>query len=142
MDRFSSNMEKLTQAGFEVDPLQLHVPGLEKEYHFAFLADLHILRPNEEVSPDWAETVNERFLRFARDRKGTASSELWEKMAASLSALQLDALLLGVDMIDYYSEANMACLREGLSQFACPVLYMRDNHDRSNHYSPSVPAEI
>ncbi len=129
------NIRCLREAGFTVDRQTVTVPGLRKSYRFAFLSDLHILIPNEEVSDEAMETVKERYEKGFIDPDGTPSCLLWDKLTDAINELEIDALLLGADMIDYFSQANFDCLRKGCQKLRAPFMYIRADHDYSDSYS-------
>lgn len=82
------------------------VPGLTTEYKFVYVADLHIIVPNEEVSQEHIETVQSRFDEMARNINGHASKAVYEKLIENINRADIDAFLLGGDILDFLSYAN------------------------------------
>ena len=141
-DTAKQNVKKLMQAGFDVDEQIVEIYGLEKEYHFVFVNDLHILIPNEEVCEESMEEALDRYENGYMDANGVKSSELWEKMVDAINTLSLDAVILGGDMIDYFSQANLSRLREGCEKLSAPFLYVRADHEYSDVFWPDLSEEI
>ncbi len=106
----------------------VHIPGLKHSYRFIFMSDLHIIVENDEISPESLGNVRARYETF-QSAAGKSSSELWEELPDYFNMQQADAVLLGGDMIDYASTANINALRQGIEEMKAPVLYVRADHD-------------
>lgn len=103
------------------------IPGLENEYEFLFLADMHLaIKTRDEVGP--YGSADERITAFS-NRKGTVSAKQLLQWIAYANDKQFDAVLMGGDMIDYYSEANEAYLQEQMEGLEMPYLFTLGNHD-------------
>ena len=106
---------------------EIVIPGLEREYEFLFLTDLHAaIKTREEVGP--YGSADERIAGFS-NAKGTVSAEQLPQWIAYANAEQFDAVLMGGDMIDYYSEANEAYLQEQIDALEMPYLFTLGNHE-------------
>lgn len=136
------NVSLLTDAGFRVDEQTVVIPGLQREYHFVFINDLHIIIPNDEVGSDAWDTVVERYEDGFMDDNGVKAYILWDKLVQAVNSLDIDGVLLGADMLDYFSQANFACLAEGCEQFQVPFLYIRADHDYANGYTPDITQDV
>ena len=91
---------------------EIVIPGIEKEYEFLFLTDLHVaIKTREEVGP--YGSADERIAAFS-NLKGTVSAKQFPQWIDYVNEKQFDAVLMGGDMLDYYSEANEAYLRGNL----------------------------
>ena len=123
-DRTEPDME---QTALEEEPVSVHILGLEHSYRFIFVSDLHVIVENEEISPEHLENVQARRESF-RTADGTYSAQLWEEMPEIFNAMDADAILLGGDMIDYASTANIGAMKEGIEKLGAPVLYVRAVH--------------
>lgn len=110
MDQATNNLSILSRAGFEADQVQVHVPGMNCEYHYAVVNDLHITIPNEEIRDDMRADVEFRYENYFINPKGDKAHKLWPRIVKTLNKLDIDGIILAADMIDFYSEANMACL--------------------------------
>lgn len=106
---------------------EIVIPGVEEEYEFLFLTDLHLaIKTREEVGP--YGSADQRIAAFANLR-GTVSAKQLPQWIAYANDKQFDAVLMGGDMIDYYSEANEAYLQEQMESFEMPYLFTLGNHD-------------
>ena len=106
---------------------EIVIPGIEEEYDFLFLTDLHLaIKTREEVGP--YGSADERIAAFA-NAKGTVSAKQLPQWIAYANDKQFDAVLMGGDMIDYYSEANEAYLQEQMEGLEMPYLFTLGNHD-------------
>ncbi len=124
-DRAEMDMGQTT---LEEEFVSVHIPGLKHSYRFIFVSDLHVIVENDEISPDKLENVHTRRESF-RTAEGIYSAQLWEEMLEIFNAMDADAILLGGDMIDYASTANIGIVKEGIEKLDAPVLYVRADHD-------------
>ena len=115
------------------EEINIHISGLEKEYIFLWLSDLHIITENDEIAPEDIETVAARRESF-KNPVGMYSDEFWLQLSESLDDWGADALLFGGDMIDHAANANIACLKEGLDNLDTPYIYVRADHDYAPYY--------
>ena len=136
------DVEILTKAGFTVDRQSVPIEGLQKEYRFVFLNDLHILIPNEEISEEAMPTVMDRYEKGFIDKNGTKAYSLWDKLVEAINRLSVDAVILNGDMLDCFSHANFACLRKGCETLLAPYLYIRADHDYSDSYNAAFSQEL
>lgn len=118
----------------QVENVNVQIPGLENEYKFIFMSDLHIIVENEEISEENLETVRGRYNSYVT-QDGYPASEMWNYMPALIDEYDADAILLGGDMIDYASSTNVECLKNGVNQFKPEVLYVRADHDYAAWYN-------
>lgn len=106
----------------------IEVSGVEGEYTFLFLTDTHMVVPDEQDS-DKVEKYSElRFDEF-QNEEDIASAEQFEQWMTYANEQEVDALLLGGDIIDYPSAANVEHLEENLKKLQAPYLYALGNHD-------------
>lgn len=106
----------------------IEVSGVEGEYTFLFLTDTHMVVPDEQDS-DKVEKYSElRFDEF-QNEEDIASAEQFEQWMTYANEQGVDALLLGGDIIDYPSAANVEHLEENLKKLQAPYLYALGNHD-------------
>lgn len=106
---------------------EIVIPGVENEYEFLFLTDLHLaIKTREEVGP--YGSADERIAAFANP-KGTVSAAQLLQWISYANDKQFDAVLMGGDMVDYYSEANEAYLQEQVENLQIPYLFTLGNHD-------------
>ena len=119
--------------GITTEEIDINIPGLEREYTFLWLSDLHIITDNNEIAAEDAETVAGRRESF-KNAVGMYSDEFWSQLSEALDAWGADALFFGGDMIDHAANANIACLKEGLDKLETPYLYVRADHDYAPYY--------
>jgi len=106
---------------------EIVVPGVEREYEFLFLTDLHVaIKTREEVGP--YGSADERIAAFA-NAKGTISAKQLPQWIFYANDKKFDAVLMGGDMIDYYSEANEAYFAEQIAGLEVPYLFTLGNHE-------------
>ena len=103
------------------------IPGLQGEYEFLFLTDLHLaIKTREEVGP--YGDADTRIAAFS-NAKGTVSAKQLPQWISYANKKQFDAVLMGGDMIDYYSEINAEYLWNQVSQLKVPYLFTLGNHE-------------
>ena len=132
--------DPLSKAGLEMESSEVIVPGLEEEYHFLYLADLHIITENDEISPSELNMVQSR-KRWSSVSEDITAAEYWSGLPGILDSCNADAVLLGGDMIDFCSTSNAECLKEGLEQLRTPYLYVRADHDSMPYYCEQLTTE-
>lgn len=106
----------------------VRLEGIQGEYTFLFLTDTHVIVRDQAASEQ--ETANEeaRYPGFASE-EGVPSAEQFPEWIRYANENQVDAVLLGGDIIDTPSEANLGWLEEQLSGLDMPYLYVNGNHD-------------
>ena len=132
--------EPLTAAGLETEEVEVVIPGLTEEYHFLFLADLHIITENDEISPSELENIQSRLL-WSSVSDGATAAEYWGMLPDILDSCSADAVLFGGDMIDFCSSSNVACLKQGLDRIITPYLYVRADHDLKPYWCQGITEE-
>ena len=110
------------------------VPGLQRDYTFLVVNDVHIALESEDIPEEYLDEVRERYEMFA-DKEGVQSSDLWLSLAGTLDSYQADAVLMAGDMMDFISQKNIDCLMAGLDKIKTPYMYVRADHDYDNMYS-------
>lgn len=114
----------------------ISLPGLDREYRLLFISDLHIIAPvDPQLNDDKKEEAGARRLAFRYN--GVPSADIWTALAPTLDNYGADAVILGGDMVDYCSAANLDILSEGLKQIDTPLLYVRADHDTETWYTDS-----
>ena len=106
---------------------EVTIPGVKGTYEFLFLTDLHLaIKTREEVGPYGDADV--RIAAFS-NAKGTTSAKQFPQWISYANKKQFDAVLMGGDMIDYYSDENAAYLQRHVSQLKVPYLFTLGNHE-------------
>lgn len=123
------------------DEINIVIPSVEREYTFVFVSDLHIiddkdkLTDESQIYPEKISEISERKAYFT-DEKGMTSHEKWKAFPKVLDSYGCDGILFGGDMIDFYSDANIAVLKEGLDSLQTPYMYIRSDHDYGTWNGP------
>lgn len=102
--------------------------GLEKEYTLLFLTDMHMVVRDAEASEQEAAYAEERYAMF-RNREGVSAAEQFREWVRYANQKRVDAVILGGDIIDSPSAANLQWLGQQLAGLKMPCLYVNGNHD-------------
>ena len=114
-------------------------PGLKDEYEFLFLADLHLaIKTREDVGP--YGDADTRIAAFA-NVKGTVSAKQLPQWINYANKHDFDAVLMGGDMIDYYSDANADYLKAQIDELEMPYLYTLGNHELFLPWEETIPED-
>ena len=110
------------------DETKVHIPELASDYEIWFLSDTHIIV--EDGSED------EQILAYAEERKpgfenesGYSSAVIFSQFIDKANEQKPDLVLLGGDIIDFPSEANVAFLTSELGRLEVPYMMTYGNHD-------------
>ncbi len=106
----------------------LSIEGLDREFTLLFLTDTHMVVPGENATEQERENEALRSPEFVNE-EGVPSWEQFPGWIRYANENKVDAVLLGGDIIDTPSEANLKWLEEQLSQLEMPYLYVNGNHD-------------
>jgi len=106
----------------------LIIEGLQEEYTLLFLTDMHIIVSSETDSEQVAANALERAPMFVNP-EGVSSAEQFPAWLKYAEKQEVDAMLLGGDIIDYPSQANLEYLQEHLEPLEVPYIYTPGNHD-------------
>jgi len=106
----------------------IRLPGVEGEYSLLFLTDTHVIIRDENASEEAAENEAARYPGFVNE-EGVSSAEQFPEWIRYANETKVDAVLLGGDIIDTPSDANLQWLKEQLAQLDMPYLYVNGNHD-------------
>lgn len=106
----------------------IYIPGVESEYKFLYISDLHLIVQNEEVSEESKGYVEDRYKSFV-NKNGRTSEEIYVKLMENLKKTDIDAILMGGDMMDYLSKANWELLKSELDKVNKPYLFATADHD-------------
>lgn len=128
------------ELGFSTELLEVDMTGVEEEYHFLYVSDLHIITETGAVAPEQTEEVLQRIENY-RQPSGESSAEVWLRLANKLDECNADAILLGGDLVDFACEENVECLKEGLRMIETPVIYVGADHDFRPYYCDGVAEE-
>lgn len=104
------------------------IAGVSKEYDLLFITDSHVVIPEEDAEEAVTEYARQRYPAFGNGN-GTDARTAFEELIDYANAREVDAVLLGGDVIDAPSEADLAFLEEQLGRLEMPYLYVPGNHD-------------
>ena len=119
---------------------ELVIPGLEGEYEFLVLADMHLVIKTREDAGAYGVSADERINYFSNS-KGVPSSEHLPQWVAYANEEKFDAVLMVGDMIDYYTEETVNYLYEEIAKLEVPYVFTMGNHELFSPWYESVPAE-
>lgn len=126
--------EEATTLNLTAETVDIQIPGMENSYTFIYLSDLHIVVENSQINDDCVDTVKERYKSFVNN-DGITAAEQWQLLPDIVNEFDSDAVLFGGDMIDYASDSNIECLRNGLSKITRDYIYVRADHDYASWYN-------
>lgn len=122
------------------DEKEVKIPGLQKEYTIAVVNDQHIIIEDGDYKKEKEEEIESRHGLFCNE-EGVPSSEAWKGIVEEVNNLQPDGVVLDGDMIDFFSQANLDCLMEGLKEIEAPAMYLRADHDLASWYSDTLTSK-
>lgn len=112
----------------QIDTCRIVIPGISRDYRLLFLTDTHITIPSESDTPQEHDYTTERYNHFTGE-SGYAAAELFSYMTDYALEEDCDGLLLGGDIIDCPTAANLEYLDTALSSLQLPYIYTPGNHD-------------
>ena len=107
---------------------ELVIPGLEGEYEFLVLADMHLVIKTREDAGAYGVSADERINYFSNS-KGVPSSEHLPQWVAYANEEKFDAVLMVGDMIDYYTDETAEYLYDEIEKLEVPYLFTIGNHE-------------
>ncbi len=106
----------------------IYVEGLSGEYTLLFLTDTHVIIRDPDGVGEAAANEAARYPTFVNE-EGVSSAEQFPEWIRYANELKADAVLLGGDIIDTPSAANLEWLHKQLAGLDMPYLYINGNHD-------------
>lgn len=121
------------EIGYQIDAdniIEEHIvlEGLQEKYDILFLTDTHVVQESPEDSRQVGDNARERKTMF-KDAEGVPSSEQYPAWMNYAVEQDMDGVLLGGDIIDFPSEANVGFIREQFAKLDMPYVYVLGNHD-------------
>ncbi|NLL77664.1 MAG: hypothetical protein GX235_10540 [Clostridiales bacterium] len=107
---------------------QIKIPGVEKNYRFLYLTDTHMIIPDKNEDKKISDYAAKRLPVFAIEDT-PASSDQFPEWIDYVNEQDFDGLLLGGDIIDFPSGANLQYLQSSLVKLEKPYVYTLGNHD-------------
>lgn len=121
----------IAELGLTFEPVEMKIKGLKRDYAFLMICDLHVIA--EDISE--AEEKSVHILKDRREKvfktsgNTTSSLDLFHKLGPVVNKCGADAVLLGGDICDFGSIANLNVLKEELAKWTIPYMYTRADHD-------------
>lgn len=114
----------------KIEPATVHVQveGITKSYKLLFVTDSHVVVKPESGPEQMKQYAEERYPQFLNS-EGTDARDMFEAMISYSCSEEVDAVVLGGDIIDSPSEENIAFLQEQLARIEGKYLYTPGNHD-------------
>lgn len=109
----------------ELENINIEVEGLEGEYHFLHMTD-NQANFDDRFDLGW---FGNRDTRCFRDANGISSADNFVNWINYANDSQVDAFLMGGDVIDFGSEKNYETLSTHLANIKSPYIYTYGNHD-------------
>ncbi|MBE5851621.1 MAG: hypothetical protein E7299_01500 [Lachnospiraceae bacterium] len=128
---------------FELEEIVVEIPDMKKEYTYAWVSDIHLITDIEEgdVDAESLLTLLQRYETLSITDDGVHGKELWPEIVKYLNYEygegNLDAVIFGGDLLDYYSPKNMDYFQTYYKQLDIPKLYIRADHDYGAFYGAS-----
>lgn len=111
-----------------MDSYQIVIPGISQEYDLLFLTDTHVTIPSNSDTSKEHKYTTERLNLFTAE-SGHIGSALFTAWIEYANETKIDGLLLGGDIIDCPTAANIQYLQDSLNTLQIPYLYTPGNHD-------------
>lgn len=124
---------------FNVEEVVIEVPGLTQEYSIAWVSDLHMVtdtEASEYIAEEFIPAIMERYEGLSVTPEGIHARELWPEVVKFLNYGAYDGIIMGGDMLDYYSPQNIKVFQEEFEKLDedVPVMYIRADHDYGAYY--------
>ncbi len=106
----------------------INIKGLNRDYNFLYISDTHIISLDGTESSEVKKLGESRipyFVNFA----GMNSEEQFPYWIEYANEHSVDGVLLGGDIVDYPSKANVNFFKENLNRLEVPYVYAFGNHD-------------
>lgn len=122
---FQHNVEP-TEYNLSLTEITIEIPGLADEDTYLFMADNQANFDDVREDLGWFGTSKERvFL----DENGISAADNMDNWINYANNSNVDGMLMGGDIIDFYSEKNINVLYSKISELNVPYLYTYGNHD-------------
>lgn len=132
---------------FKIEEFVIELDGISKEYTIAWVSDVHIVADKssaDDLKEEFVETIDSRRDMFkTKDEEPVYSVDLWPEIVKYLNYNHFDGIVLGGDLMDYCSRANMDAFTTELNKLnpEVPLMYIRADHDYGFNYGGEVLTE-
>lgn len=134
-----SDTEVPSSFSMTVSEKNVTVPNLKRDYTFLYLSDTHMIYLNGDEPEEVTDNAMPRTELF-KDSEGIFSYERFPEWMDYANQTAVDMVLLGGDIIDFPSEANLSLLRKNLQTLKMPYVYALGNHDWTYPWDYMTPA--
>lgn len=124
----SISLEGLTEIGYNIERVHFKIDGLDREYRFVYLSDIHLMVFDDDINERDIASVWNRYVNFS-PTDGRDRNQAWFKLIYDVNRYNPDAVLFGGDMIDFASDNNIKLLKMGIDELQVPYMYVRADHD-------------
>ena len=128
---FKADAQLAARYGLSCEHVQIEIPSLKRPYTFIWISDLHVIADDlsEVAEKSRPAMLHRRDKRFNNPRSGKNPAALWQVLPRLVNNSPADALLLGGDICDTGSVANLQLLKQGLKELKKPFIFLREDHD-------------
>ncbi len=112
--------------GLEMTEITIEIPGVEYEKTYLFMTDNQANFDATHTDLGWFGSSENRVF---KDKNGISSAENMDNWINYANDSMVDAVLIGGDIIDFYSDENISVLQKYLNQLSVPYIYTYGNHD-------------
>ncbi|MCQ2396194.1 MAG: metallophosphoesterase [Lentisphaeria bacterium] len=121
----------IAELGLTFEPVEMKVKGLKRDYNFLMICDLHVIAEDmSEAEEKSVHIIKDRMENVFKTSGNTTSTlALFRKLGPVVNNCGADAVLLGGDICDFGSIANLNILKDELSKWTVPYMYTRADHD-------------
>lgn len=121
-------IDKTKYDNLDITEKTLVIPGITGGYSFLFLSDTHMITLDGTEEEQITENALPRTGLF-KDSQGTEAYENFPVWMEYANETDMELVLLGGDIIDFPSEANLKLLTENLEKLQMPYAFTLGNHD-------------
>ena len=119
------------------EDVHVTIPGMKGSKTLVYLSDLHVIADTSQVAAADLENVELRMNHWSA-YDGMTAADAWTLWVDYLNAVTPEGVLLGADMVDFASKANVESFKKGLERLDVPWLYVRADHDLAPSYLDGV----
>gem|GEM_PF-2306184 len=119
------------------EDVHVTIPGMKGSKTLVYLSDLHVIADTSQVAAADLENVELRMNHWSA-YDGMTAADAWTLWVDYLNAVTPEGVLLGADMVDFASKANVESFKKGLERLDIPWLYVRADHDLAPSYLDGV----
>lgn len=120
-----------------VDEITVDIPDCSGNITIGWISDVHIVNDYDGHSSvtKGLDTVKLRAEGFKSDGfTSIYSRDRWFDLIDTVNSYNPDIVILGGDLMDYYSANNASLVKAGLARIKSPYMYLRADHDYGNWY--------